>query len=233
MTVPRNFRGCCVAPAGAAVVKAVSDKVSEITDSLKQIRRPSMYRALQPKEVALARRVFGRSLPYPDAIGIGDGLGVDGAPWTSAGPTSYQQMPQMNYQLNLGDVAFKDLTSTDLVGQLIPGIAGRICDLFIHELTHVWQYFRTHSRMRLWASSAVGSYKFKPGKAWEDYDVEQQASIVEMWHANGATKTDPLYPYVALVVRSGGLGDALKYARTLTLEELTRDLADMRRRGVD
>lgn len=232
MAIPRNMRGCCLAPAGAKIVRAVSDKVSEIRKGVGQMRRPTMYRALQPKEIEVAKRVFKLTLPYADTIGIGDGLGYDGRPWTSAGPTEYQQMPQMNYQINIGDAAFGSMISTDALSTRIPGIPGRIVDGFIHELTHVWQYFRTHSRMRLWASSVAGDYKFEPGAAWDDYDVEQQASIVEAWFAGGELPSDPLYPYVLLVIRSAGQGAALDYARTRTLAELTADYADMKRRRV-
>jgi hypothetical protein len=98
-------------------------------------------------------------------------------------------------------------------------------------MTHVWQYFRTHGRMRLWASSIGGDYTFKAGKAWEDYDVEQQASIVEKWFARDKKDTDELFPYVHLVVRSAGQGAALDHAMKLSLAELTRDVEDLRKRG--
>ena len=153
----------------------------------------------------MVKNVFGpTTLPYADTIGIGDGLGFGGNPWTSSGPTSYQQMPQMNYQINVGDAAFIDMTQTLPASGFIRGMEGTVADLLVHEMTHAWQYFRTHGRIHLWASSLTGGYGFTAGKAWQDYDVEQQASIVEKWFANGKKDTDELFPYVHLVVRSAG-----------------------------
>ena len=109
-------------------------------------------------------------------------------------------------------------------------------------MTHVWQYHNDRSRYGVWISSVFGSYDLKvidinaPGyvkpkesTTWNDYDVEQQATIVEEWFHNGASKTDRWYPFIRLVVRSGRIA----FPRDLTLNELNRDLADLRARRLD
>jgi hypothetical protein len=85
---------------------------------------------------------------------------------------------------------------------------------------------------------ATGRASWDAAPRFTEYDVEQQASIVEKWFhdykANSAVeKTHPLYPYVHLVIRSANNKAALRYAGGLTLAELTRDLADLKARGLD
>jgi hypothetical protein len=135
----------------------------------------------------------------------------------------------MNFQINMGDAASADLTSSSPVNCFVTDIPGTVAETLVHEMAHVWQYHNARSRYGVWGSSLTGSYTFTPGKPWNDYDVEQQASIVEQWFHNGQKKTDPLYPYIRLVVRSG----RLDFPRDLTLSELNRDLADLRARGLD
>lgn len=193
------------------------------------MRRPTFYRPLSQNEQNLVRVVFGLTLPHWTTIGIGDGLGASGRPWTDTGPTTYPEMPYMQFQINIGDAAKSDLASADHTNCFVTGSPGTVAELLVHEMTHVWQYHNSHGKYGVWASSVFGSYSFTPGDPWNDYDVEQQASIVEKWYSNGRNKTDPLYPYIRLVIRSG----RLDFPRGLKLSELTRDLADMRARGQD
>jgi hypothetical protein len=207
------------------------------TSSGKLGRRPTFYRLLTETERAMVARVFRQTLPPWETIGIGDGLGFDGRPWTDHTPMEVSDLPnQLHFELNLGDAAREDLTLNQVAGCFVTGILGTLSDLLIHEMTHVWQYHNVRSRVGLWVSSVFGSYDFKPGGSWDSYGVEQQASIVERWHHDGELKTHALYPYIQLVVRTSGgpsMGDALEYASTLTLNELNRDLADLRARGLD
>lgn len=193
------------------------------------MRRPTFYRQLNQRELSLVQRVFGTTLPHWTAIGIGDGLGFDGRPWTDTGPTNYPQIPHMNFQINMGDAASEDLTSTAHLNCSVIRGDGTLAGTLIHEMTHVWQYHNDRSRYGVWVSSVNGSYTFTPGQAWNEYDVEQQASLVERWYENGAKPTDPLYGYIRLVIRSG----RLDYPRDLTLTQLNRDVADLRVRGLD
>jgi len=211
------------------------------TSAGKMGRRPTFYRLLNVNEQALVRRVFGLPFPYLDTVGIGNGLGFDGQPWTDTGPMSYPGLSeQLFYQINIGDAASADLTSNQSAGCFVTDISGTVSDLLIHEMTHVWQYYTKGGmtgRYRVWASSVRAprsSYKPTPAGSWDSWDsldVELQASIVEQWHHNGEQKSDFWYPYIKLVVRSRG--DALTYASGLTLNELNRDLADLRARKLD
>src|SRR5271166_5946238 len=136
------------------------------------MRRPTFYRGLSEKEKAMCERVYKGSLPPYKFIGIGDGLGFGDRPWTDWGSGMSDQIPDMQYEMNLGDYASVDLTTT----QWTP-YDGNVSDLLIHEIAHVWQYYYgyTVKASSLWAST-LGSYDFTPGKAWDDYNSEQQAS---------------------------------------------------------
>jgi hypothetical protein len=201
-----------------------------------EMRRPTFYRLLNLDEQQLASDVFGRTLPPWHQIGIGNGLGAGGDPWTSDGilisGVGYPQTPNVAYAVNIGDVASQKLTSTGPTFGLLCDDYGRICDLFIHEMTHVWQYYNDSGVMRssIWARSPFGAgYGYTKGKSWESYNKEQQAHIVQDWHNHGGTKTDDLYPYIRLVIRSG----RIEHPRRLNLDELTRDVLDLRQRGLD
>lgn len=176
------------------------------------MRRPTFYRELRSQEKAMCDRVFKGSLPPYKFIGIGDGLGAFDRPWTDWGSGMSDDLPDMQYELNLGDYASVDLTTT----QWTP-YDGNVSDLLIHEMTHVWQYYYgyTVKASSLWAST-FGSYDFKAGAAWDDYNSEQQASIVETWHKRGEKKTDDLYPYIARIIHGGANPRLTK----LTLDEL-------------
>jgi len=201
-------------------------------------RRPTFYRLLTNTEKELAATVFQRrNLPSLDTIGIGDGLLGDGYPWTDMTPMSDSGL-QMSFEINLGDAARADLTTKQAANCFTTGVGGTVSDLFIHEMTHVWQY---HNRKSLRGRFSVGissfffgHYDSSGGDPWDSYDVEHQASIVEKWYHDSAKPTHILYPYIQLVVRAAFAGeDALRYAGGLTLNELNRDLADLRSRGLD
>jgi hypothetical protein len=179
------------------------------------MRRPSFYRGLRPQEKRMCDGVFKGSLPPYETIGIGDGLGMGDRPWTDWGSGMSADMPDMRYEINVGDYASVDLTTK----QWTP-YDGNVSDLLIHEMTHVWQYYYgyTVKASSVWAST-LGSYEFTPGAAWDDYNAEQQASIVEKWHKNGEKKTDELYPYIARIIHGGANPRLTK----LTLDELKVD----------
>lgn len=212
------------------------------TSSGKLGRRPQGYRLMTSKELAIAVAVFGNTLPHWRSIGIGDGLGYDGRPWTDTTPMSAPGLSvQLQFQLNLGDAANEDLSLSVPSNCYTAGSTGNLNDLLVHELTHVWQYHNQAGitgRVGIWLSSLAGSYDVTEGKSWDSYDVEQQATLVERWYhdttaAPGTERSHKLYPYIKLVLRSGGSRDALRYVSGLNLNELSRDLADLRARGLD
>jgi hypothetical protein len=221
-------------PKKAAPTLKITPHRCSPTSSGKLGRRPTFYRLLKPAEQALLKGVFGNTLPGFEYIGIGNGLGFDGRPWTDNTPMNEPDVPKMMFEVNVGDAAMQDLTGSAHASCYVTGIPGTLAGLLVHELTHVWQYHNSHSRMGVWGSSVAGGYAFTPGDPWEDYNVEQQAEIVEKWFYGkkdlaDPNKADPLYPYVRLVIRSGRIA----YPRTLTLAELAKDLAELKARGMD
>ena len=213
------------------------------------MRDASFFRLLNPPEWDLVRKVFGGTLPPREEIGISDGLGDDGRPWTYSTmlgtfinfDVNPRMTPNVKYVIELGNLAATDLTSTQPTYGPLCANFERICDLFIHEMTHVWHY-RYHHELRVlsgayYAQKWGAGYAFTPGQPWKDYNFEQQAHIVETWHQNGMRKTKDaaglLYPYVNLVVRAANKGEAINYSRTLPLDKLWEDQLDLQRRGKD
>jgi len=218
------------------------------------MRRPNYYRQMTSSEEQYAWGVFQGTLPPANQIGIGDGWGLGDRPWTDKAwnpapgtpgiPTGWKpqaNMPFMAYAVNLGDMAKMDLTST----QVYPGF-GRVCDTFIHELTHVWQYYHgdwvklSSVKAQAWeviteitapieltpkglkVGKAFDAYGYRPldhSKSWDDYNSEQQAHIVEDWNWKRDVNSE-LYPFIAGVIRRQGA----KRGRSASLDELCLQL---------
>lgn len=164
-------------------------------------------RKLSADEQAIAWPVFKDSLPY-DHIMIADNLGAGDAQFTFREPGKYV--------LHMGRIAF-DEEYDDFHKEVL-----------IHELTHVWQ---GHHGLISWAymvqsmtcqARAIGhalftrgtplkysrnaAYEYKPGKLFQDYNVEQQANIVEDWYTlqrAGDAKADDLWIYIRANIQPG------------------------------
>ena len=150
-------------------------------------------RNLSTAEQALVLSVFGPTLPAWKAILLGDGLGLGDAPWTDN--------PMVFYNISIGPVCYPDCTS-----KAVWTGWGRIDAVFIHEMTHVWQYFHgSYVKLSsIWAQTVGEGYTVVAGKAWDDYNVEQQATIVENWYAGGMHTGADEYPYIEKILRKGG-----------------------------
>src|SRR5439155_22552744 len=153
-------------------------------------------RELSGAENAEARRVFGVSISL-GRVEISDSLGLGDRPWTSVG--------LWKYTLNLGPNGFRDAVRSQGARELL-----------IHELTHVWQgqnstigfgYMLSSIGAQCKSFVTTGgfdaAYAVVPGKSWDDYNCEQQATIVEQWYGNGLSTTDPLYPFIRDHIRPG------------------------------
>ena len=174
-------------------------------------------RLLTNGEILLAKMVFHTTLPYniitiSDAIGLGNRaftipmfnegqaaastigtllLGPLAAPFVLMRPSSYL--------INFGGSGFAN------------GISGANVPTFIHELTHVWQSFNqtvpsAYIFNSLWHQTISGgaAYSYSPGQAWRNYNVEQQASIVEDWFSkDGMRPTSPRFTYIQNNIRAG------------------------------
>src|SRR5204863_2679931 len=110
---------------------------------------------------------------------------------------------------NLGDLASYDLISPSGTSSVLGSSYGTIRGLLVHEMTHIWQYFRGENVVigKIHAET-IGSYDYEPGEPWNDYNTEQQATVVENWVDNGMKATDQLYPYIDEILRKGLKKDA-------------------------
>jgi hypothetical protein len=147
------------------------------------MRRVRNIRYLGQLEREIATRVFKLTVPY-DKVVVSDGLGGGDRPFTM--PTSMPATVFFNvsggkYVIHAGDGYY--------------GMSYRKEDqgLLIHELTHVWQGEHSPSSWdyvfnSVWSQALLDDayrYDKKWLKFWDDYNPEQQASIVEDWFADG------------------------------------------------
>ena len=150
--------------------------------------------------------MFREFLPYDD-IRVGDHTGVGGAPWTEY--TYVDEVVGETYTLHVGRQCYLNLTSSVRTPNF-----GVIRELFIHELTHVWQgshsvlhgsYQVSSFLSQAWALLSTGdrgaAYDYVPGGDWFSYNVEQQANIVEDWFRAGAQPTHASYRYIQNNIR--------------------------------
>ncbi|WP_420630326.1 hypothetical protein [Candidatus Leptofilum sp.] len=108
--------------------------------------------------------------------------------------------------------------------------------LLFHELTHVWQAERHILREIFFYHAAVGrEYSFEHGRQWSEYNLEQQASIVEAWllgrirKAGGVFTGDrnrlaigsPLFRYI-----NGNIRTSNNFARTMGDSSVRRFLLE-------
>jgi hypothetical protein len=189
------------------------------------IHRPDFARRLRKDEQDLVSDVFGPTLPPWNQIAITNGTGADGRAFTLNIPF---------YTINLGNAARQDLTSTSPASCYV-NADGTLCDLLIHEMTHVWQF---HHGVPVVENSILAQqygpgYAYKAGRAWKFYNVEQQAGIVEDWHHAGRGTHHLLYPYIWGVIRTfidtDGDFDLSRFA--LDLAALQKELDDFRKKA--
>jgi hypothetical protein len=78
--------------------------------------------------------------------------------------------------------------------------------LLSHELTHAWQihhqntlgYLCTAGSLQIQNSLGVDVYAVTPGQQWNQYNLEQQAELVDIWVGTGMSRSlaDPFYRYI-------------------------------------
>jgi hypothetical protein len=149
-------------------------------------------RHLTAMEQALATSVFKDKLPAWWRIYIGDGLGKGDRPYT------WEHL-SLFYVLHVGPTIYPDLSV-------------RYRNLLIHELTHVWQYYNGYwvAPRSVWVQGFGAGYHYTLNPAtdcWNDFNVEQQASIVEDWFKSGMSTEDDRYPFIEMIIRSWDAGE--------------------------
>lgn len=172
-------------------------------------------RLLKPDEIKLAREVFRDSLPYGKIYIANFFLPRNhGVPVTLAGALNPVPLTfRLVYTIYWGEAIYR-------------GSAAQVAPVtLIHELTHVWQGHHGRNMLAYMAQSvfAQGQAKWRTGnrnnaypydqssyRNWNEYNVEQQASIVEDWFdpdvKNGGgnqSVSDPRYPYISENIRAG------------------------------
>ncbi len=154
-------------------------------------------RELTTKEKNLARKVFLETIPY-DRVKISNQLGAGDRPW--------MQEESSFYILNMGPLAFPDVTASTTM----PHNGKTVKRVFVHELTHVWQSFNegkwvfTRS-IAMYIFTCGGNYDtaegVKKGWNWDDFNVEQQASLVDEWFDGGMSRIGPRWHYVDNIIQ--------------------------------
>lgn len=178
------------------------------------MRNASFTRHLKPTEIEYVKKVFHNALPPWSQIGITDGLGKDDTVWTmtrSMIPFNGALSSPFRYYVNFGDAVNADLSVPGVsLGRYVPGYSENARDVFIHELTHVWQYSRPYAKaweiaLRcVYAQNLGAGYHFTASDPWASYNLEQQASMVEEWSKRGCKEDDELFPYIHYIVRKEG-----------------------------
>ncbi len=171
------------------------------------------FRALKHQEARLAREVFHATVAHLDTVGITDGLGKDDTVWTVDRATFdflQSQPPQslyrLRYLINFGEAVGWDLTAKTPLSIAVPGYRQRARDIFVHEMTHVWQFQRGMG-VKLGSILAGTGEGYTRGKAWMTYDVEEQATIVEHWNRDrgeGNGEDHEFFPYIHYIIRREG-----------------------------
>jgi hypothetical protein len=161
-----------------------------------QMREPT------DREWEMARHIFRDKLPDRDDVILTNLGGLNGDPFTyPMAPTGHPVL------VNLAGYYDDDLADGPVL---------------FHELAHAWQAERKVLREPFFYDARATlkgrtAYVFEPGEQWSDYNLEQQASIVEAWCRGGTRKTangfrngrsqltlgSPLFRYINANVRRG------------------------------
>ena len=189
------------------------------------MRLASFARGLKETEMQLARKVFHKALPSLGKIGITNGLGKGDTIWTRTRnliPGSGWGLGSFEYYIAFGDAVNADLSTSGVtLDTYVPGYPDMMANVFIHELTHVWQYSRMWSvdvaARCVYAQEIGAGYTYKAGAPWGEYNLEQQASIVEDWSKRGRKEDDELFPYIHYIVRNEG-----PYGRDISPTDFSR-----------
>jgi hypothetical protein len=150
----------------------------------------SQKRLLTQEEIDDAKRVYQKTIKY-GFVYIADDLGAGGREYTEPSGGKMDL-----YVIHLGSLGFASTIGPDIRATLI------------HELCHVWQgmhhvfsWSYVLGSLANQALSGSAAYDYTPGQHWGEYNVEQQASIVEDWYRDGLRTTSPLYRYIVGNIR--------------------------------
>lgn len=174
-------------PAAIAIAVIAGVAAGAIVDSM--VRQ----RPLTDEEFAFADAVFQGTLPR-DRVTLTNMIGLGSRPFT---------MPTLGNEIlvNLGagfedPIRYNGFGDPDNPNRQAPG------QLYIHELTHVWQIHHASFLPGLMCDAVanqvttiggdMGVYEYGPADAaWSEFNLEQQASIVDDWFAGSGRQSGP------------------------------------------
>ena len=144
---------------------AVLTHSADIGTSVVQVKAEGHERSLTPGEIHMARLVFGESIAYED-VKI-----HDHAYWMTLGfqPRNTAMAPN-------GDIYFgRDLHREDYSREPL-----HMQHLFVHEMTHVWQYQLGYpiKRVRIPRPRMRYDYELDGDKELRDFNMEAQGNIL-------------------------------------------------------
>ena len=148
-----------------ALAKGVqtAERDEDVESNIVKCLRTGQCRKLTPGEIALAISVFGSDINY-DIVRVYRRVYVPGQ------PTNTLIAPNGSiYADEDGSVYAEDYSATAFWLQAA----------FIHEMAHVWQHQHRMSVEIRGARERRYDYTIEAGKRFEDYLIEQQASIVK------------------------------------------------------
>jgi hypothetical protein len=145
-------------------------------------------RDLTGAEIAEAKTVFEDTIKY-SRVNIADKVGYGNRPFTLVRGTGIEL-----YTLFMGPTQFTAMTDWAT---------------FIHEMTHVWQgqnhFISSGYMLNSVISQAIegnSAYDYTVGSMWGEYNVEQQAHLVEDWYdMDKKSIASPRYYYIANCIR--------------------------------
>ena len=165
-------------------------------------------RLLRESEVAFARQVFEEHLPY-DRVYLSDRF----FPFNEKTETAVTAASLATFIPSRSLRSYTIFVGPEVYGEGADG--PRFRDTFVHELTHVWQGYHGLLGWAYMAQSMLSqgyavltrgdrnkAYDYEPGAAWDDYNVEQQALIVQDWYLNGMREDDERFIYIAGHIRA-------------------------------
>jgi hypothetical protein len=182
-------------PVGAALVTATVTGVE--IGAVAELMIDS--RPMNDAETAMARQVFGDTVPYGDVV-LTNLSSVKDRAFTVPGADG-------KIYINIGD-QYDNPLGPGTKSYPVPG------QLLIHELTHVWQIKTGNFIPGFMCSSFINQvnhtfgdsvYKYgDAGPGWGDFNLEQQASIVDDWFGAQTNQRDyrpldqgsPYYRYI-------------------------------------
>jgi hypothetical protein len=146
----------------------------------------------------------GRNFTYPGSTiaALGTVINPVLLAWLAANPSLFDGKTLVNMGSGFGD-AIKFTTGR----YMTPG------QVLIHELTHAWQIRHDNTlgfvcnAVLVQTRDTLGQqvYNASPGLQWNQYGLEQQATLVDTWFANGASElaNDQYFRYIEKNIRTG------------------------------